>query len=73
MGSALCRVLVVRLFLSVCHIHVCYVECAVSKLWLVVFYVPDVFAASDCEFSTSLSYVCLVASFACNFVGTASV
>jgi hypothetical protein len=37
----------------------------VSRLWLVVFYVSDVFAASDCGVLTSLSYVCLVASFAC--------
>jgi hypothetical protein len=45
----------------------------VSRLWLIVFYVPDVFVGSDCEVSTSLSYVCLVASFACYFVDTASV
>jgi hypothetical protein len=38
---------------------------------MVVFYVPDVFAASDCEVSSSLSYVCLVASFTCHFVDDA--
>jgi hypothetical protein len=44
-----------------------YVECVVCRqiVWLVVSYVPDVFMASDCEVSASLSYVCLVASFAC--------
>jgi hypothetical protein len=45
----------------------------VSRLWLIVFYVPDVFTASDCEVLTSLSYVCPVASFACHFVDTTSV
>jgi hypothetical protein len=37
----------------------------VGILWLVIFYVPDVFTASDREVSASLSYVYLVASFAC--------
>jgi hypothetical protein len=47
-----------------CMLHrMCWL--CISRLWLVVFYVSDVFVASDCEVSTSLSCVCLVASPTC--------
>jgi hypothetical protein len=45
----------------------------IGRLWFVVLYVSEVFMVSDCKVSAGLSYVCLVASFTCNFVDAASV
>jgi hypothetical protein len=46
--------------------------CCVGRLWLVVLYKPDVFAASDCADAAGLCYVCLVAIFTCQFVDAVS-